>query len=582
VEVSYAELDAAANRLAGYLRGAGVGAESVVGLCLPSGVQMITAILGVWKAGAAYLPIDGRLPGERIAFMLADSGALLVLADRDMAGLLAGDAGGVLAGSSVGVRVVVLDEQLTADYPGTPLDAVVDPAGVAYVIYTSGSTGAPKGVAVTHGSLANYVGSVSDRLGWSGAGTRYGLLQPQVTDLGNTVVFISLATGGVLHVLDPEAVTDPEAVAGYLAEHRIDHVKAVPSHLAALTAAAGVERILPARSLVLGGEAAPAAWVADLVAVAGDRRVFNHYGPTEATIGIATTELSADTLAGGVVPVGTPIANTRLYVLDEALNPVPAGVVGELYAAGASLARGYVGRPGLTGERFVACPFGSGERMYRTGDLAKWTPDGQVVFAGRADEQVKIRGFRIEPGEIEAALLAHPEVAQAAVVAREDTPGDKRLIAYVVSADGDTVDDGLRDYLARELPDYMVPAAVVTLPELPLTANGKLNRKALPAPDHAAAKTAGRAPANEREALLCEVFAQVLELESVGVDDNFFELGGHSLLAIRLLSRIRASLSVEVKIRTLFESPTPAQLAANLGTEKSARPALRPMRKENQ
>ncbi|WP_170223144.1 non-ribosomal peptide synthetase, partial [Nonomuraea turkmeniaca] len=576
VEVSYAELDAAANRLAGYLRGAGVGAESVVGLCLPSGVQMITAILGVWKAGAAYLPIDGRLPGERIAFMLADSGALLVLADRDMAGLFAGDAGGVLAGSSVGVRVVVLDEQLAADYPGTSLDAVVDPAGVAYVIYTSGSTGTPKGVAVTHGSLANYVGSVSGRLGWSGAGTRYGLLQPQVTDLGNTVVFISLATGGVLHVLDPEAVTDPEAVAGYLAEHRIDHVKAVPSHLAALTAAAGVERILPVRSLVLGGEAAPAAWVADLVVAAGDRRVFNHYGPTEATIGIATTELSADTLAGGVVPVGTPIANTRLYVLDEALNPVPAGVVGELYAAGASLARGYVGRPGLTGERFVACPFGgSGERMYRTGDLAKWTADGQVVFAGRADEQVKIRGFRVEPGEVEAALLAHPEVAQAVVVAREDVPGDKRLVGYVVSANGGIDSGAIRDYLAGQVPDYMVPSAVVTLPELPLTANGKLDRKALPAPEQGAGVSRG--PASETETVLCEVFAQVLGLDSVGVEDSFFDLGGHSLLAIRLLSRIRARLGAEVKIRMLFESPTVAGLAARLAgpEQEQVRLALR-------
>ncbi|WP_461018122.1 non-ribosomal peptide synthetase, partial [Streptomyces daliensis] len=434
------------------------------------------------------------------------------------------------------------------------------------MIYTSGSTGVPKGVAVTHGALANYVSSVSERLGWNEAGARYALLQAQVTDLGNTVVFSSLATGGELHVLDEESVTDPQTVAEYVAEQNIDALKVVPSHLRALTSVAGIEQLLPARSVVLGGEAASPGWVRELVeaAAGGGRRVFNHYGPTETTIGVATVELTPELVAGGVVPVGAPIANTRMYVLDGTLQPVPVGVTGELYVAGAGLARGYVGRPGLTGERFLACPFGpgSGERMYRTGDLVKWASDGQLVFVGRADEQVKIRGFRIEPGEVEAVLLAHPEVTQAVVIAREDIPGDKRLVAYVVAADGGEL-DGLREFVGARLPDHMVPAVVVSLPELPLTASGKLDRKALPVPEELGGGV-GRAPVNETEAVLCEIFAEVLRVESVGVEDSFFELGGHSLLAIRLLSRIRGRLAAEVKIRTLFEDPTPAGLAAGL------------------
>ncbi|MFD4948558.1 amino acid adenylation domain-containing protein, partial [Streptomyces sp. NPDC058409] len=575
VEVSYGELDARANRLAHYLVGQGVGAESVVGLCLPRGVETIAAILAVWKAGAGYLPVDPEQPAERISFMLADSGAVLLLSTED-----------ILDELPVGrVRAVAVDEPLvgmqlsmepdTAPRIGTAQDQL------AYVIYTSGSTGRPKGVAVTHGSLANYVATVPARVGFGNPGDRYALLQAQATDLGNTVVFASLTTGGALHVLDEDAVTDPVAVGHYLTEHRIDHLKVVPSHLAALGAAEGLEKVLPAKSLVLGGEAASPAWVRELVSVAGGRGVFNHYGPTETTIGVATTHLTAERVADGVVPVGAPVGNTRLYVLDAALRPVAPGVVGELYIAGAQLARGYVRRPDLTAERFVASPFGAvGARMYRTGDRARWTADGQVVFLGRADEQVKIRGFRIEPGEVQSVLTAHPQVAQAAVVAREDIPGEPRLIAYLVPVDDDAdtaeLVTAVKEFAAQRLPGHMVPSAVVALEALPLTSNGKLDRKALPAPDSAAAAGTGRAPANAREEILCAAFADVLGLDRVGVDDDFFDLGGHSLLAVRLVSRIRVALGVELEIRVLFEAPTVAGLAARIDEADGARTVLTP------
>ncbi len=390
-------------------------------------------------------------------------------------------------------------------------------------------------------------------MGFGSDGGRFAVLQAQVTDLGNTVVFASLTSGGELHVLDEDTVTDAVAVRAYLAEHQIDYLKAVPSHIAALGG------VVPSRALVLGGEAASPELVTDLLA-AGEQDVFNHYGPTEATIGVATTRLTRELVESGSVPIGAPVANTRLYVLDDHLQPVPVGVAGELYIAGDQLARGYVGRPGLTAERFVACPFGgASERMYRTGDLARWTPDGNLVFVGRADQQVKIRGFRVEPGEVEAVLTAHPQVEQAAVVAREET-----LVAYIVAA-SEVDPAAIREFAAGRLPDYMVPSAVVVMEALPLASNGKLDRKVLPAPDYTSASTgSGRAPATVQEEILCQSFAEVLNLETVGVEDDFFMLGGHSLPAVRLVELLRQR-GVSVSVRALFEKPTPAGLATESG-----------------
>ncbi|GAA3773547.1 hypothetical protein GCM10022403_005840 [Streptomyces coacervatus] len=571
-KLTYAELDARANQLAHALIGRGVGAESVVGLCLPRGVDMIVAILGVWKAGAAYVPVDPEYPAERIAFMLADSRAAVLVGTEEL-----------LEELPVG-RLVTVEVDATATraalamLPTTPPAVPVAPEQLAYVIYTSGSTGRPKGVAVTHRGLTNYVACVPGELGLGRPGARYAVLQGQATDLGNTVVFGCLTTGGELHVLPAEAAVDATAVAEYLAAHGIDHLKAVPSHLAALGAVGGLERVLPQRALVLGGEAASPAWTEGLLAAAGERAVFNHYGPTETTIGVATGRLTAEVVADGVVPLGRPVGNTRAYALDERLRPVAPGTNGELYVAGAQLARGYVGRAGLSAERFVACPFAIGERMYRTGDRVRWTADGQLVFAGRADEQVKIRGFRIEPGEVQTVVAAHPAVRQAAVIAREDTPGDRRLVAYVVPEDqdgGEGLPALVRRYAGERLPEHMVPSAVVVLDAVPLTGNGKLDRKALPAPDHAGTVTiGGRGPSTAQEEILCAAFAEVLGVPTVSVDDDFFELGGHSLLAVRLVELLRPR-GVSLSVRTLFETPTVASLAAAAGAEQVVVPENR-------
>ncbi|MFE1315849.1 amino acid adenylation domain-containing protein, partial [Streptomyces sp. NPDC058755] len=562
-EVSFAELDARANRLAHYLLAQGVSAESLVGICLPRGLEAIVSILAAWKAGAAFLPIDPSYPVERISFTLADSGAVLTLTDEEVLDELPAGRARVVAVDSalMGVQLSMLPE--TTPEVSAPAD------GLAYVIYTSGSTGRPKGVAVTHGGLLNYALHAAGSYGTEGGAPLHSSL---AFDLTVTSVVVPLISGAPV-VVSREG--GAEGLAQLLRDGaRFGLLKAVPAHLPLLREMVTSDQLANAAATwVVGGEALPGSVVRGLLERAPGSVVVNEYGPTETVVGCAVFEIRAGQGVGEPVPIGRPVVNTRLYVLDECLRPVAPGVAGELYIAGAQLARGYVKRPGLTAERFVANPFAPGGRMYRSGDVARWRADGQLEYLGRADEQVKVRGFRIEPGEVQAVLSAHPQVAQVAVIAREDVPGDVRLVAYVVPDDEvDELPDAVLAFAAKRLPEYMVPSAVVLLDTLPLTGNGKLDRKALPAPDHAAGAGTGRAAANAREEALCAAFAEVLGLERVTVDDDFFQLGGHSLLAVQLVEVLRKQ-GVSVSVRALFDTPTPAGLAASAGAEQVAVPA---------
>ncbi|MFJ3928550.1 amino acid adenylation domain-containing protein, partial [Streptomyces sp. NPDC090022] len=568
-EVSYKDLDERANRLARYLVDQGVGAESVVGLCLPRGVDAVVAVLAVWKAGAAFLPIDPEYPVERISFMLADSGAVLTLTDEEVLGdLPAGRA------RMVPVDSTLMGIQLSMQ-PGTAPEVRGLAEGLAYVIYTSGSTGRPKGVAVTHGGLANYVQWASGAYQTAGGAPLHSSL---AFDLTVTSVVVPLVSGSAV-VVDEAGGAEGLASLVRASGGGFGLAKVVPAHLPLLSESlSGTEAASAAATWVVGGEALPGPAVRAWLERAPESVVVNEYGPTETVVGCCVFEVRAGDEVGPVVPVGRPIANMRLYVLDEWLRPVAPGVAGELYIAGAQLARGYVNRAGLTAERFVANPFEPGARMYRSGDVTRWRADGQLEFLGRADQQVKVRGFRIEPGEVEGVIASHPQVAQAAVIAREDVSGDVRLVAYVVADDPEddleAMPEQIRGHVAGRLPEHMVPSAVVVLDALPLTGNGKLDRKALPAPEAPGGAGSGRQPANEVERVLCRAFAEVLRIPEVGVDDDFFTLGGHSLLAVRVTSRIRAALGVDVEVRALFEAPTPAALAVRLDGAGATRKAL--------
>ncbi|RII13420.1 Dimodular nonribosomal peptide synthase [Streptomyces sp. YIM 130001] len=555
--LTYAELNARANRLAHHLAARGAGPEATVALHLPRSLDLYVALLAVCKSGAAYLPVDVQLPAERIALMIEDACPAIVL-DR-------------------------LPEDLSG-YPDTDLTdadrtAPLLPEHPAYVIYTSGSTGTPKAVVMPGSALGNLL-SWDDREPAAETGTVVAQFTTIGFDVATQEILGTLLRGGTLAVPDEEVRRSAEQFTAWLDEHGVAELYAPDLVIQAVVEAAAEQgRTLPAlRHIAQAGEAlalGPA--LHDFVTAVPGRTLHNHYGPAETHV-MTGTAVPGDSAAWGEpAPIGRPIPGARVYVLDGALRPVPPGVNGELYLAGAGVARGYLGRSGLTAERFVADPFGApGARMYRTGDLGRWRPDGLLEFAGRSDHQVKIRGFRIEPGEVEAALTAHPHIATAAVLAREDRPGDKRLVAYVVPAHqpGTRPDTAaLRAQLALSLPDFMIPAAIVVLDALPLTPNGKLDRAALPAPR---TTTVRRGPRSPREEMLCTLFASVLKVPQVGIDDNFFDLGGHSLLATRLISRIRSVLGAEVSLRDLFDAPTVAGLGERLDPAFGTRPALAP------
>ncbi|HKV06813.1 MAG TPA: amino acid adenylation domain-containing protein [Thermoanaerobaculia bacterium] len=551
--LSYAALAGRADRLARLLRGHGVGPDGLVAVCLERSLSLPLAILGVLAAGGAYLPLEPGLPRERKAFLLGDARPRAVLTEtRFLAGLPA-----------VEVPVVCLDGPWEAEIPESSEEgSVPDPANLVYVIYTSGSTGAPKGVAVEHRQLANYVQGVAERLDLPDGAT-YAMVSTFAADLGNTVLFPSLCGGGTLHLIPEELASDPVALAAAFERAPVDCLKITPSHLEALLAGAPSPQLLPRRCLVLGGEASRREWVEGLRALRPGLCVINHYGPTETTVGVLTHPAGPG-LRTATLPLGRPLPGTAAWLLGADLSPLPPWFPGELYLGGAGVARGYLNRPGLTAERFVPAPLAGepGARMYRTGDLARRLPEGTFEFIGRADHQVKIRGFRIELGEVEAALEGDPEVRRAAVAALEDGSGSRRLVAYIVAAGGPPDPAGLRGRLQERLPEPMVPSAFLFLDALPLNANGKLDRRALPEPDwrHLGASGEFVAPETATERLLSEVWAGVLGLERVGAHDNFFHLGGDSIRGI--VARARAEeRGVVFTIEQIFDHPVLRDLA---------------------
>jgi amino acid adenylation domain-containing protein len=560
--LSYRELDARVNRLANRLARLGAGPETRVGICLERGAQTVVAILAVLRAGATYLPLDPAYPPERLAYMGADAGISLLVTQSSLRHLFPAD-----------MRTVAVDEDAAA-IAAEPADAPrsgVCGGNAAYVIYTSGSTGRPRGVEITHANAAALFAAMDRRIGGTIPGTW--LAVSRVSFDMHVPEMLWTLSRGFRVVVQPEVgdARDDESIPRQILRHGVTHLQCTPTLARELVEDDDAEALAGLDRLLVGGEALPPDLAARITALLPGRLI-NVYGPTETTV--YSTSHAVDDDAS--IPIGRPLPGVRTYVLDAALRQLPAGVPGELFVGGALVGRGYLRRPALTAERYLPDPFAEapGARMYRTGDRGHWRADGALAFGGRLDEQVKVRGFRIEPGEIEAALRDAPRVEACAVVAREDEPGQARLVAYVVGGADANV---LRAHLRRTLPEHMVPSAFVALDRLPLTPSGKLDRRALPAPEPAAEEEAYVAPRTPMEETVAAIWAEVLGRERVGVRDNFFDIGGHSLLGMRVAARIHKQLQLQVTVVAIFDHPTVERLAAALAT--APRAATLPLRR---
>jgi amino acid adenylation domain-containing protein len=547
--LTYRELDARANQLANHLVRLGVGPDARVGVLLERSAELIVSILAVLKAGGCYVPLDPSYPPERLRLMLGDSSVRVLLSRGDLAGVV--EAGGL--------DVVHLDQAAGALASGSaeaPRSGAT-PENLAYIVYTSGSTGKPKGVMVAHRHVVQLV--VETDYVRFGPGDRIAQASNSSFDALTFEAWGAFLNGATLVGIPRDVLLSPPAFAEMLREERITTLYQTTALLNQLSREQP-DVFSPLREVLFGGQAADADSVRRLLKAGGPERLLHMYGPTETTAWCSWEQVQHVAEDALTVSVGRATGNQRIYLLDAALNPVPVGVPGEAYVGGDGVVRGYLDRPGLTAERFLPDPFAAeaGARMYRTGDRLRWKADGKLEFIGRVDEQVKVRGFRIEPGEIEAALTAHAGVHEVRVIVREDEPGEQRLVAYVV---GDADGDALREHLRESLPEYMVPSAFVPLERIPLTPNGKLDVKALPAPEYAAEADRYVAPRTPVEEALAGIWAEVLRLERVGVEESFFELGGHSLLATRVVSRVRDVFAIELPLRALFETPTVAGLA---------------------
>ena len=587
-QLTYQQLNAKGNQLAHYLQNLGVKPETLVGICLERSIEIVVGLLGVLKAGGAYIPLDPKLPPENLNFKLQDTNAPVILTKKYLVQSL----------PKSGRETICLDsdwDKISQESTENPTSEVT-PSNLIYLIYTSGSTGKQKGVAVEHQQLINYLHSIYDKLENTQQDiiATYAIISTFAADLGNTVIFPSLCFGGCLHIISEELVFDGEALADYCNSYPIDYLKIVPSHLGSLLSSSCPEKILPRQQLILGGEALSWELIEQIQKSAPDCQIINHYGPSETTVGVTTFKLGSSPFSScsQTVPLGRPLANQHIYILDKNQQPVPIGVPGELHIGGVGLARGYLNRPKLTAEKFIPNPFDNkNSKLYKTGDLARYLPDGNIEYLGRIDNQVKIRGFRIELGEIETVLNQHPAIQQSVAIVREDRPGDRRLVAYFVSIDGTSnsnnnfgqtatnipekplpvspnseLESELRRFLAEKLPDYMIPM-FVPLKTLPLTPNGKVDRRSLPAPESVQSGSkankfvAARTP---EEKLLADIYAEVLGISQVSIYDNFFQLGGHSLTAMQLVSNISTAMNISLSLQNLLSHPTIAELTDSI------------------